>query len=369
MAETPLQIAVIGVGGAGDDTLQAVAQSECLQIIGIADRDPVAAAQAGRRLDVPAYSDNRSLLAEVRPQAVLLATPPAAGPDIIAACASRGIHVWKEPPLARSLDEGLAVVRRMDQAGLKFAIGTHRRFAAGYRRARQLRGRVGQVFLAQAHYTFNWGPRLGWRGDRATAGGGALMEVGYHPVDLLVWTLGLPEVVFGLRACGYRPGQMGPDGGLLPVYDTDDTACLVLRYPGDGMGVVVISRRIGPVSEQLSLHGYDGSLIATAEDCLLRDCDGNLLDRAEQAASPLDPRRRQIENFARAVLTGAKTYECSGRENLLNLALIEAAYLSSRTGQPEVPRRLLTSRELDEDACLVHRPPDDRPAPSDGEPS
>jgi len=356
MPEATLPTAVIGVGDAGGDILAALGQVDCVRIVGVADRDPAAAEQAGKRFGVPAYTDNRSLLAETRPQAIFLAVPPAVALDIVAACAARSIHVWKAPPLARSLDEGLAIVRRMEQAGLKLAVGTHRRFADGYRTASRLRGKVGQVFLATAHYTFNWGPHLGWRGDRASAGGGALIEVGYHPLDLLVWMLGLPEVVFGLSTCGYRPGQTGPEGQLLPVYDTDDTAALLLRYPGDCVATVVTSRRTGPMSEALSVHGRDGSIAATADMCLLRDVDGNLLDRTESSASPLTARRRQVTEFAKAVLSDAKTYECSARENLLNLALIEAAYLSSRTGQGESPRRLLATRELDEPACLIHRP-------------
>jgi len=352
----PLPVAVIGVGGFGRWTLQAVRQSPLVELVGVSDRDPAVAEHVGRESGVPGYHDNRSLLAEARPRAAYVAVPPAAGPDVIGLCAARGVHVWKELPLARSLAEGAAAVRRMEQAGLKLAVGTQRRFAAGYRRAWQLRGRLGRVFLGRAHYLFNWGANLGWRGDRASAGGGALLELAYHPIDLLVWALGFPEEVYGLHVSARRAEDPKPDGEVQPMYDTDDTAAAILRYRDGCMASVVTTRRSGPVSEGLSLHGRDGSITATSETCLLRDPDGGVLDRAAEEGAPHELFVRQVEAFARAVLTDAKAYECSGLENLLTQAVIEAIYLSDRTCQPESPARLLRTHGLTAEECVSLRP-------------
>jgi len=357
MSDSRLPVAIIGVGGFGGRTLQALASIDAVRVVGVSDRDGAVAEQVARRFDVPAYCDNRSLLAETRPRAVYLATPPMVTGDLVAACAARGIHVWTESPLARSLDEGLAMVRRMDDAHLKLAVGTQRRFALGYQEAFQLRGQIAEIFLARAHYLFNWGPQLNWRGDRASAGGGALLELGYHPIDLLVWMLGLPEIVYGFSSGGVLSEDVGEVGKARAIYDTDDTAAATLRYSSGAMAVVVTTRRSGPVSEELNLHGRGGSIVANAELCLLRDADGNVLERSESDASPAEVFRRQAEAFANAVVGDAKHYACSGRENLLDLAVIEAIYLSDRTGQPESPLRLLKARELTLEECLSRRPP------------
>ena len=263
--------------------------------------------------------------------------------------------MWKESPLARNLEEGVAMVHCMEQAGLRLAVGTQRRFAAGYRRAWELRGQIGQVFLARAHYLFNWGPNLNWRGDTASAGGGALLELGYHPIDLLVWLLGLPEEVYGVSAAGNRPEVQQADQ---PIYDTDDTAVAILRCGEGSTASVVTSRSSGPVSEELTLHGLEGSLKADAESCLLRDPDGNTLERSVEEQSPGGVFRRQAEAFAQAVLKDTEYYACSGRENLLNLAVVEAIYLSDRTAQPESPLRLLKTTGLTAEQCLALRPPE-----------
>jgi predicted dehydrogenase len=354
-----LPVAVVGAGGFGKWTLQALQRSPCVKVVGVCDRSPAVAEQAGRAAGVASYIDNRSLLAETRPKAVYLAVPPMAAPDLIDLCADRGVHVWKELPLARSLAEGVAVVRRMERVGLKLAVGTQRRFAAGYRRAWELRERLGRVFLGRAHYLFNWGPRLGWRGDRASSGGGALLELAYHPIDLLVWMLGLPEEVYGVSVGGQPAESPQGDGEPEAIYDTDDTAAAILRYRGGCMASVVTTRRSGPVSEELSLHGRHGSLTANLESCLLRDPDGTALEQASEEGGPQEVFLRQAEAFARAVLDDVQACECSGRENLLTQAVIEAIYLSDRTCQPESPVRLLATHDLKPEECLPRRPEDD----------
>jgi len=357
MSQEQLPVAMIGVGGFGGVTLQALVRCPSVRLVGLADKDAALAARAGEELGVPSYSDNRSLLAQTKPQAVFTAVPPAQAHEVIELCADRGIHVWKEMPLGRNIEEAAAFVRRADKAGIKLAIGTQRRFAATYRRAWELRDRVGQIFLGRAHYLFNWGKNLSWRGDKASAGGGALMELGYHPIDLLVWTLGLPDAVYGLTTCGRRVEPLTPEEKHQPIYDTDDTACVILRYTGGTMATVVTTRSSGPVSEEFNLHGRLGSIRANAEQCVLRDADGIVLDNVAEESNPLDVFDRQVEAFAQAVSTDAKYYPCSGRENLLTVATIEAVYLSDRTTQPESPLQRLKSQGFTVEDCLEYRQP------------
>jgi len=346
---------MIGVGGFGGFTLKALCESPQVRLVGLSDAVPAVAERAGKEAKVPAYSDNRRLLAETRPAAVFLAVPPAEIPTLVEACARRDLHVWTELPLASSLDEGVELVRQMERAGLKLAVGTQWRFAAGYQAVRQLLGELGRLLLIRAHYLFNWGQELGWRGD-AESGGGAMRELGYHLVDLLVGLLGLPDEVYGVSTGGKRPAVSGGKDSSRPLYDTDDAAAAIFRYVSGTTATLAVGRRSGPVSEELALHGERGSLIANAEVCLLRDADGNVLDRIEETAPPAAVFRRQIEAFVHAVQTDAKSYECSGLENLLNLAVIEATYLSDRTSQPENPLHLLKTRGLTTEECLARRP-------------
>ena len=357
MSDERLDVAVIGLGGFGRLTLRALRDSDLVTVVGVADSSSAVVHQIRGETNLPTYTDPRQLLVERRPRAAYLAVPPAAAGDLVDQCAKFGIHVWQEQPLGRNLDEGLEVVRRMEAAGLKLAVGTQRRFAPGYRRGREALADLGEVFLARGEYLFNWGGNLGWRGDRTSAGGGALLEMGYHLIDLLTWLLGLPEEVYGISARGNRPEDSDARGEALAIYDTEDTAAALLRYSGNCMASLVTTRSSGPVRESLVLHGRRGSLATDDQCCVLRDPDGNVLRQARDEWPPVAVFRAQAEAFARAVLDDSGKYPCSGWENLLNLAVIDALYLADRTSQAESPLRLLRARRVTVQQCLACQPP------------
>lgn len=354
MSENSLPVAVIGLGAFGRRTLDALVGSGCAKLAGLADRDARRAEEAGREFNVPHYTDNRQLLLSAKPKAVFLATPPMHAPELLEACLELGIHVWKEAPLARSLSEAAAFVRRFHERKLLLAVGTQRRFSETYRLARRRRENIGEVYLARTHYLFNWGADLRWRADKQSAGGGALLELGYHPIDLLIWMLGLPEQVYGVTG---RLNHASPSGEPRPPHDTDDTASAILRYDNNRTATVVASRVSGPVSEELALHGRDGSITADGETCVIRNSNGDVLDHLQEDSSPRALFRRQATAFVESVLAGKPEgrYACSAAENLLTHAVIDAIYLSHRTCQPERPIDQLRMHGFDIDDCLKHR--------------
>ena len=73
MTDQALPVAVIGVGGFGRYTLAALAGSDMVRVVGLADKNPEAAAEAGKEFQVPVYTDNRALLAQAKPAAVIIA--------------------------------------------------------------------------------------------------------------------------------------------------------------------------------------------------------------------------------------------------------------------------------------------------------
>lgn len=350
MGEEQIPVAVIGLGAAGVRAVEAVRGCGLSRLVAVADRDAMVAERVGRNAGCPFFSDTRQVLLSAKPAAVFVAVPPMASLELLAACCERGIHVWKDAPLARNLSEGARLVRMFAKARCKLAVGTQRRFAPAYRRARELRARLGEVFLGRANYLFNWGPALGWRGDRVSAGGGVLLEIGYHCADLLTWMLGLPEQVYGSTIV--LPNlATGPEASALPPHDTDDTACALLRYADDAVTTLTASRLTGPVCEELILRGPGGSLTVGADACTLRNPDGNVLDHLADPSPPQSTFQWQAEEFLRAVRDDAPRYPASGAENLLNLAVIDAIYLSSRTNQPELPARQLHLNSLTPEFC------------------
>ena len=351
MAQATLQACLIGAGSFGAHALAALRDSAVVELVGLSDRDGQVAASAAAQAGCPAYSDHRRVVVETNPEAVFLAVPPAPAAELVRLAAQRGMHVWRQVPCGRNLHEAIDLCQSMDRAGRKFAIGTQRRFMNAYRQARAWLARLGDVYLVRAEYQFNLGPELGWRGDRS-AGGGALLELGYHIFDLLVWMWGLPESVYALTGTGQR-ARGGED---LPVYDSDDTAVAVLRFGDELAAVVTVSRCFGPLAEVMTVHGQGGLLEVGPEECILRDRDGNVVEHLVVEETPAELFGRMIEAFAAAARGDAARYDCSGWESLRTQAVVEAAYLSDQTGQPEDPADLLAGYDVSVSDCLRYAP-------------
>ncbi len=347
-----IPVAVIGLGRVGEQLLEAIGRSPSVEVVAVADLDRSRATAVADRLGVQAFTDSRSLLSQVRPVAAFVATPPATSVDLILECASRGIHVWKEAPLARSLGEATSLVRAMDQHGARFMLATPRRLMASYRYAYMHREALHGVHLAQAEYRFNWGPVIGWRGDRHLAGGGALLELGWCMIDLLIWMLGMPEEVFAVNMVApHHARPITLENTTHPPIDTDDYCAAVMRLASGTMANMTLSRTTGPVHESISLFGRAGSSIATSEHVRRCDNDGNILDLHTALAGPLDGCAQQVEAFAHAIASGSNMTEYSARAGLLTMAVIDAMYLSGRTGQAESPTELLKTAGLTVQDC------------------
>ena len=348
MQSKKISVGVIGLGMTGKSTAQCLQNVANIDFVGIVDHNDQVAKEVGSQLSVPTFCDTRQMILNAKPEIVFISVPPMQLGDILTFCLKQKIHAWVEAPFGRNLGEAAAFVRSFTDAGLKLAVGTQRRFISSYQKMRDLRGSLGRIFSSSGQYAFNWGPNLGWRADKNSAGGGALLELGYHPIDLLTWTMGLPEDVYGV-ATVQQPELADADN---PNHNTDDTAAAILRYPDDAVATVNTSRISGPVSEELILRGAGGSIIANSESCTLRNPQGEIIEHFQEDLPPLEIFKRQAEAFISAVRTESKYYQCSAAENLLNLSVIDAIYLSCQTLQPESPARQLHIHGLKLTDCL-----------------
>jgi len=351
MGNKKMPVSVIGLGYSGRQLVDALKNVKSAEIVGISDIDRHVAELVGNETRLPYFSDNRQMVLQTSPRAVFVSTPPSATGNILKFCASRGIAVWTESPLARNLEEAIFFIRMFKSAGIPFVVGSQRRFMDSYMMAKDLQEKLGRICMSLGHYVFDWSGPLGWRGDRVSAGGGALLELGYHFADLLVWYLGLPDSVYGV-ATRSQPDR-APEC-FKPDYDTDDIAMATWRYQNLGVASLSVSRISGPCSEKITLYGGEGSITADSENCLYRDSTGELKEHFQFSATPTEPFRRQATEFMLAVDEKSRQYRSPAAEGLLAHAVIDSIYLSCRTSQPESPLRQLQIYGIEPEECLKH---------------
>jgi predicted dehydrogenase len=153
---------------------------------------------------------------------LVIATPSALHAEQSIAALRRGVSVFCQKPLGRSAEEVAAVVAAARDADRLLGVDLSYRLTAGAEQIRQLirAGALGRVFAADLVFHNAYGPDKPWFYDPALSGGGCVMDLGVHLVDLALWALDFPEVRGVSSALFARGERLEPGQGRVEDYAT-----------------------------------------------------------------------------------------------------------------------------------------------------
>ena len=160
-------------------------------IVAVADPDPAArqhaAAQAG---SAAAFDSFEKLLSECAVEAAVITVPPMLHAASAIACLNRGIHIYLEKPIAPTLAEAVAIHAEWKKAGVVGRMGFDSRFnpLCGELRQAVRNGECGDIVALRTTFTTQRPDPLSWR-DSVATGGGALLDLASHHVDLVRFLL------------------------------------------------------------------------------------------------------------------------------------------------------------------------------------
>jgi predicted dehydrogenase len=325
--------AVVGLGHqAQEDHLPAFADCQFAELVAVCDTDRNQVATQADAYGVPGYTDLSTMLAEVRPDFAVVAVPHHAGRKVVETCAAAGIHVMKEKPFATNPAEASALATICKQTGIELMVTVQRRFNPVYTAALQLLETIGQPYLVEGRYTFHCpDPGAGWRGRSELAGGGCLVDMGYHLIDLLIWYIGMPDRILAGTSASAAPAS---------VYDAEDTALVHLTYDSGLYGSLLVSRSAGPKTERLAVTGPRGSVLVERGRVSRLDPAGQLIESLVREPAWPCAASTQIDFFCR-VLDGQRPNLSGPTVHLAHAAFLGAAYASRTTGRPTDPKEFL----------------------------
>jgi len=339
MGSETLTAAVLGLSDSGQRLLKAAAATGCFQIKAVADQDLQKAEKAAAEYHCDAYGDYRQLIVQNQLGCLLVAAETHTCEEQLKAAFKKKFHVLRLAPLARTFEESLGYVRLAEAEGVQFAVANPARFQGSFRAAHDMiaQGRIEHPFLVSVRCRFRATEPSAWQVDPALAGGGVLLHDCYPLVDQLLWSFPLPEQVYALKTNRAADKQQR-------LYLTEDTALVSMTFTDALMGNLVATRAddIGPHEVSIEIYAKEARLTVTQDQVELRTRDGHKgltwrYEEDQQVAL-----ERLLSSFARSVLTPADhPLTSSGQENLRNMAVLEAAYLSAKTGCPEEPARIL----------------------------
>lgn len=274
-------------------------------------------------------------------EAVYIASPAKCHREQVLAAAAAGKHVLCEKPLGMTVDEALEMEAACAAANVRLGVGLMMRFHAYHQAALRMisEGRLGRLTLGRAQLSCWYPPIAGaWRQDPALGGGGSLIDMGGHCIDLLEMFFGRVTVVSCRMA------------NLVHAYASEDSAVALLTFSSGAMGIVDTFFCTPDVASKnrLEIYGSRGSILA--EGTIGQSADGLMtayLDEgikqydAEQvrgetggliiAPQPINTYRAEVEELCNAIRTGREPSN-GGASGIHNARVIAACYQAARTG-------------------------------------
>ena len=274
--------------------------------------------------------------------AVYVASPVQVHQEQVIACALAGKHVLCEKSLGRTVAEAEAMVTACREAGVQFGTAFMMRLQTQHQAAAKMiqGGQLGKPVYARAQLSC-WYPPMpnAWRQDPALGGGGSLIDMGSHCIDLL-------EMFFGpVKAVSCRTNR------TIHSYASEDSAVVLLDFANGALGTVDTFFCIQDNSSlnALELYGSKGSILATgtigqasqgAMTAYLQPGEAGY--EAQQSRSsgaglkitpePKNMYRAEIEAFSAALLDGGPN-PLSSDIGLHSQKVLAACYESARTGR------------------------------------
>jgi predicted dehydrogenase len=190
------QLGFVGLGWIGLHRMQAIVESGAADCVAIADPDPGALERARTVAPDAQVAAGFEALLERELDGVVIATPSALHAEQAARALERGFAVFCQKPLGRSADEVRSVLARAMQRDRLLGVDLSYRYtdaAVQLRRLVQSR-ELGDVYAVNLLFHNAYGPDKPWFYDARQAGGGALLDLGTHLIDLALFILDYPEV-------------------------------------------------------------------------------------------------------------------------------------------------------------------------------
>lgn len=230
-----------------------------INIVAVADKSAISR-KCVEKYRVKTYDDYPALIDSEKPDAVIVSLPNFLKKDCVAYAAEMGLDIFLDKPISRNFAEAQEIVHKVEKEHVRLMVGVNYRY---YPCVQKLKknfddGRIGDAVVATSDLILNGPfahgvvptPVPEWYLSKETAGGGALLDLGYHLIDLLSWMLGDLEVSYS--SLGHKLNLPLEDSGTVVLNSKNHAALCVVN-------VGWFSRSIFPdFNFRVNIHGTAG---------------------------------------------------------------------------------------------------------------
>ena len=333
---------VIGCGGiAMRRTIPGMMLSQNSELVAVMDTNFEAAKKVKEDFNAKyAFSTVEELLSVEEIDAVYIATPVFCHFEQVKAAAKAKKHILLEKPMGLSVEESTAIAELCKEEGVKLGVGLMMRFSSYHQEMKKLieNGAIGNIVSMRAQLTC-WYPEIpgNWRQDKTKSGGGALMDMGIHCIDLLQYISGTKAKTVGCFA-----------QNLTFDYSADDSASVLMKMDNGATAYVDSNFNIPDDAAKcrLEFYGTKGSILAegtisqvecgkveitSSDDTLGYNAQQNREDGNRSYLMEVETGNmyeKEISSFANAILNDTEP-EITAEDGIFVQKVVENAYASS----------------------------------------
>ncbi|WP_081676269.1 Gfo/Idh/MocA family protein [Paenibacillus alvei] len=232
------------------------------ELVGIWDEDDKRGERYAGRYHVPYYPNLDDMLLREDIDAIVVVAPTSLHGEIMVKAAEAGKHIFTEKVLALTSAEADRIVNAVEANGVVLNVALRKLYERDIVTLRRIveEGAIGDVSLVRVRMAHN-GALAGWLPEhfynRAECGGGAMIDLGCHPMYITRALLGMPEAV--TASYGYVTGK-----------EVEDNAVALLQYTGGAIGIAETGFVTGQSPFMIEIHGARGSVMYGMPDEQIR---------------------------------------------------------------------------------------------------
>ncbi|MCX6080990.1 MAG: Gfo/Idh/MocA family oxidoreductase [Chloroflexi bacterium] len=328
-----MRIAVSGAGYIIDIHAKAAKAQQDVELVAVVEKFPDKASLLAKKFRIKnQYETIEQMLATGAIDALVIGTPNFLHASQAIAALKAGVHVMVEKPMAMNVREAEAMLEASAKSGSKLMVAHCWRFDEDVLWLKAQSQKLGKLIRTKGYGVHtNWGP-AGWFTKKELAGGGALADMGIHALDTARFLLGDPKPVSVYAKIGTHYKD----------FDVDDTGVIIVEWENGATSYVESGwwqpHADGPeaATQLYGTHGF-GQLFPTLLE--LPNTETHKVDILKSGFKyprkehcPQSMYNAQLAHFVDCIREN-KTPAASGLEGLINMKIIEAAFLSSKTGK------------------------------------
>lgn len=272
----------LGTGWIGRNRMEAMLATGEAKAVAICDPNPENASAAQDLAPDTQIVASLDELLQCHPDGVVIATPSALHAEQCIRAFGAGAAVFCQKPLGRTAAEVQSVVDAARRADRLLGVDLSYRHTQSMQAIRQRvrAGELGQVFAADLTFHNAYGPQSGWFWDPALSGGGCLIDLGVHLVDLLLWLFDFPEVL-------EARGTLLRDGRPAAPHEVESYAMGELRLANGVAARIACSWNLNAGRDAV----IDATFYGTAAGAAMRNENGSFFDFSAELFRGQDPER------------------------------------------------------------------------------